>query len=497
MKFRVEREALGEAVAWVARALPARPVIPVLSGLLVEASGAGLTLSCFDYEVSARVVIPAEVAEPGAALVPGRLLAEITRSLPPRDVEISSVADMVSLSCGSAEFELVSLPVQEYPGLPEPSAPAGTVDGGVLAAAAAQVVPSASRDDTLPMLTGVCLDIDGTAMTLAATDRYRLAVRTVDWTPAAAGLRAAALVPARTLADVARTMDAGIPVSIAFTTAPEDAGPAAAEPHPAAGMISFEGGGRRLTARLIGGDFIRYRSRFPAEFGCRAEVQAEPFMAAVRRVSLVADRASPVRLTFGGGEVAIEAHTDGRARAAESVAASFTGAESVISFNPHYLLDGLAAAAICGAAVRPQAGAVRGADGEPGAAPAAAPEPGRIRLEFTSPAKPALVTWAGYADLTETEVGEDGAGDTEAGHTQAGKTRTGKARAGEREVGVTRAGEDGAAEAEGGGDVPGTDTAAAAGAEAKAASGDAASPPAFRYLVVPLRSPAGPATSRA
>src|SRR5271169_4356345 len=107
VKFTVEREALGEAVGWVARALPARPVIPVLSGLLVEAAGAGLTLSCFDYEVSARVVIP---------------------------VEVSSVADMVSLSCGSAEFELVSLPVEEYPGLPEPPPPAGTVDGGVLAA---------------------------------------------------------------------------------------------------------------------------------------------------------------------------------------------------------------------------------------------------------------------------------------------------------------------------------------------------------------------------
>src|ERR1700727_69821 len=140
--------------------------------------------------------------------------------------------------------------------------------------AAAQVVPSASRDDTLPMLTGVCVDIDGTAMTLAATDRYRLAVRTVDWTPAVAGLRAAAPGPGRTPAGVARTMDAGIAVTIAFTAAGDDAGPAAAEPHPAGGMISFEGGGRRLTARLIGADFIRYRSRFPAEFGCRGELQA-------------------------------------------------------------------------------------------------------------------------------------------------------------------------------------------------------------------------------
>jgi DNA polymerase III beta subunit, central domain/DNA polymerase III beta subunit, C-terminal domain len=381
---------------------------------------------------------------------------------------------MVSLSCGPAEFELVSLPVEEYPGLPEPPAPAGTVDGGVLAAAAAQVVPSASRDDTLPMLTGVCVDIDGTAMTLAATDRYRLAVRTVEWTPTMAGLRAAALVPARTLADVARTMDAGIPVTIAFTTPAEDAGPGPAEPHPAGGMISFEGGGRRLTARLIGADFIRYRSRFPAEFGCRAELQAEPFMAAVRRVSLVADRASPVRLTFGGGEVAIEAHTDGRARAAESVPASFTGAESVISFNPHYLLDGLAAAAICGAGPRPSPGSGRGGDGD--AAPAAAqPEPGRIRLEFTSPAKPALVTWAGYdADLIG-NAGPDAAATAGAGPDA---TETVAASPDATEAGTADATLAG----------PGTD--GTAPSRDGAAEG-AVSAPSFRYLVVPLRSPGG------
>jgi DNA polymerase III subunit beta len=440
VKFRVEREALGEAVAWVARALPARPVSAVLTGLLLEAEGAGLTLSCFDYEVSARVAVPAEVAEPGAALVPGRLLAEITRSLPQRDAEFSADADMVRLSCGGAEFELVSLPVEEYPGLPEPPAPAGTVDGGVLAGAAAQVVPAASRDDTLPMLTGVCVDIDGTAMTLAATDRYRLAVRTVEWAPVAAGLRAAALVPARTLADAARAMPAGVPVTIALTETDADAAaPAGAEPHPAAGMISFEGGGRRLTARLIGGDFIRYRSRFPAEFGCEALIQAEPFMAAVRRVSLVADRATPVRLTFGGGQVVVEAQTDGRARAAESVPASFTGTEPVISFNPHYLLDGLAAAAVSAPAARPPAAS--------GDAASAGPPLGRIRLQFTSPAKPALITWVPYdTPATAGEADDD--------------------------------------------PPPQPSPPAADPADTKASAPDET--PAFRYLVVPLRASAGP-----
>src|ERR1022692_4944177 len=147
-KCRVGREALGEAVAWVARALPSRPVVPVLAGLLLEAGDGGLVLSCFDYEVSARVRVDADVTEAGTALVPGRLLAEITRSLAGQPAELTSAADAVSLTCGSAEFMLVSLPIEDFPALPEPPAAAGTVDGGILAAAAGQVVPAASRDDT-------------------------------------------------------------------------------------------------------------------------------------------------------------------------------------------------------------------------------------------------------------------------------------------------------------------------------------------------------------
>jgi DNA polymerase III subunit beta len=391
MRFRVGREALGEAVAWVARALPSRPVVPVLSGLLLEAGDDGLTLSCFDYEVSARVRIEADVKEPGAALVPGRLLAEITRSLPALDVEVASDADLVGLTCGSAEFSLVSLAAAEYPALPEPPPAAGTVDGGLLAAAAGQVVPAASRDDTLPMLTAVCLDIDGETLTLAATDRYRLAVRDLRWDPAVPGLRAVAMVPAKTLADVARTMAAGTPVTIAFGAGEPGAGAAngtGRDPRPADGVISFEGGDRRLTARLISGEFIKYRSRFPAEFGSRVTLPAGLFTEAVRRVSLVAERASPVRLAFGSGNVVIEAQTDGRARAVETVPAEFEGEERVISFSPHYLLDGLAAAAASAGPAR-QAAAAADGDEEPPS------DPERIRLEFSTAAKPALITWVG------------------------------------------------------------------------------------------------------
>ena len=399
MKFEVDHDTLADAVAWVARALPSRPVVPILSGLRLDAEEDGLTLSCFDYELSATAHLPADVAEPGTALVPGRLLAEITRSLPGQPAEFRSDGDEVTLTCGSAEFALVSLPTAEYPALPPAPPLAGTVDGGELAAAVAQVLPATSRDDTLPMLTAVCLDIHGEVITLAATDRYRLAVRDLGWQPASSQVRAIALVPARTLADAARIMAPGVPVSVSFSPGEQDG---AAKP--VEGMISFSSGGRRLTGRLIAGEFIKYESRFPAEYGCRAELPAASVIEAVRRVSLVTDRTSPVRLTFEPGTVALEAQTEGRARAVERVTASFHGDEPVIAFNPHYLLDGLTAAA---AGARPPAGAGRddegaaggeAAAGEAGEGAAPVAEAVTIRLEFTSPAKPALITLAGRED---------------------------------------------------------------------------------------------------
>src|SRR6185437_13542499 len=420
MRFRVEREALAEALAWVARALPTRPVVPVLSGLRLDA-GPGLTLSCFDYEVAATAQIEADVLEPGTVIVPGRLLTEITRSLPALAVDIATDADGVSVTCGSAEFTLVALSAEEYPALPVPPAVAGTVDGGLLGAAIGQVVPAASRDDTLPMLTGVCLDIEDGTLTLAATDRYRLAVRDLSWEPVRDGLRAVALVPARTLADAARAMTPGVPVSISFETGPagskvagsKAAGSRTAEPKPAEGLISFGIGGRRLTARLIGGEFIRYRSRFPSEFGCRADVPGGPFTEAVRRVSLVADRTSPVRLSFSPGKVVIEAQTEGRARAVETVPAEFHGAEPGIAFNPHYLLDGLAAAgAPVPARTKPggtETGRPAAPDANPGADGAAPPtDPGLLRIEFTSPAKPALITRVPPEPAQDDQAGEVG-----------------------------------------------------------------------------------------
>ncbi|WP_017624927.1 DNA polymerase III subunit beta family protein, partial [Nocardiopsis chromatogenes] len=171
MKFRVERDVLADAVAWTARSLPVRPSVPVLAGMLLDASeGEGrprLRLSSFDYEVSAQVSVDIEVEEPGTCLVSGRLLAEITRNLPPQTVEIATDGAKVTVSCGSAKFTLLTLPVEDYPTLPEMPGQTGSVGSDVFAAAVAQVAVAAGRDDTLPMLTGVRVEIEGSTLTLA------------------------------------------------------------------------------------------------------------------------------------------------------------------------------------------------------------------------------------------------------------------------------------------------------------------------------------------
>ncbi len=404
MRFIVERDALAEAVAWVARSLPSRPVLPILSGLLLEASTDSLTLSCFDYEVSARIQVDAEVTEAGTALVPGRLLAEITRSLPPLPVEVDHEKDDVTVTCGPASFTLVTLPVKEYPRLPELPRLAGTVDGGVLATAIGQVAPAASRDDTLPVITGVNLEIDGDIIRLVATDRYRLAIRELGWHPAHPGSRSTLLVPAKTLSDAARMMTPGVLVRVMMrgeqgAGGTWTAGASSGDSLRAAdAMVGFESGGRRLTTRLIAGEYIKYMSRFPDDFGSRGDMPAVPLAEAVKRVALVAERGSSVRLSFGHGRVTIEAGTEGQARARETVPADFSGEETTIAFSPHYLMDGLGAALIAATGSPPAADKAQNADKTQNAGKAqnaektSIPDEARIHLQFTSPTKPALIT---------------------------------------------------------------------------------------------------------
>src|SRR5256885_17090492 len=187
MKFRVERDALADAVAWTAKSLPSRPSVPVLAGVLLRVTGGRLTVSGFDYEVSSQVSTEVQSDADGAALVSGRLLAEITKALPAKPVDVAAVGSHLELVCGSARFTLPTMPGEDYPTLPEMPSTAGTVDAAEFAGAVAQVAVAAGRDDTLPLLTGVRMELEGSTMTLLATDRYRLAIKELEWRPAATG----------------------------------------------------------------------------------------------------------------------------------------------------------------------------------------------------------------------------------------------------------------------------------------------------------------------
>ena len=331
MKFRVERDVLAEAVTWVARGLPARPPVPVLAGILLEASDEGtLTLSAFDYEVSARVTVAADVSESGTVLVLGRLLADISRNLPARPIDVVADGSKVQVTCGASRFSLLMMPADDYPTLPSAPEPTGTVDGHVFTQAVAQVSVAADRGDTLPILTGVRVEVDGDKMTLLATDRYRLAMREITWNPAATDASHVVLIPARTLSETARSLGASGSIDVALgATAGGD------------GLAGFEAGRRRTTTRLLDGEYPKVASIFPTTSDTEAVIRTDELVEAVKRVSLVAERNTPVRLRFSEGQVAIEAGTGDDAQASEAVECALTGPEIEIAFNPTYLLDGL------------------------------------------------------------------------------------------------------------------------------------------------------------
>lgn len=329
VKFRVERDVLAEAVTWTARSLSPRPPVPVLSGLLIKARAGSLSLASFDYEISARLEIPADVAEEGTILVSGRLLADICRSLPSAPVEVETDGSKVTLTCRNSRFNLATMPEGEYPELPALPDVSGVVDGDAFAEAVSQVIIAASRDDTLPILTGVRMEIEEDLITFLATDRYRLALRELSWKPTNPGISTSALVKAKTLSEVAKTLGSSGDLKIALSDNSE--------------LIGFESGGRRTTSLLVDGDYPKIRSLFPENTPIHATVETSQLAEAVRRVALVAERNTPVRLAFSAGQVVLDAGTGEDAQASEAIEATLDGDDITVAFNPHYLSEGLSA----------------------------------------------------------------------------------------------------------------------------------------------------------
>ncbi|EFC86301.1 DNA polymerase III, beta subunit [Parafrankia sp. EUN1f] len=355
MRFSVERDVLADATGWVARHLP-KPTggaQQVLTGLLLEAllpdhasdhnsdhtaersRGRGapaLEISAFDGEVAARAPVEAVVTEPGRVVVPGRLLADVVRNLPDAPVLVWATATRVTIECGTASFRIPTLDSEDYPVLPVFPPPVGEVDTLGFAAAVAQVAPAAGRDDSLPVLTAVRLEIARGGLSLVATDRYRLALRTIPWQPTVDDPEAVAHVPARLLADIAR-----LPTSasrIALGMGVDDSGVA---------RFGLSVNGRQTIVRLLEGTFPNYRRLLPEASAFTVTAQTSVLAAAVRRVALVATRTAPLRFTFSAGQVLAEAGDGGGAQACELVPLEYTGPELSVLFNPAFLLDGLAA----------------------------------------------------------------------------------------------------------------------------------------------------------
>ncbi|MGC4960794.1 DNA polymerase III subunit beta [Gordonia sp. DT101] len=348
MKFRVARDEFADSVAWVARSLPARPPVPVLGCVVLTVGdpgaenaasgphGDGLEVSGFDYEVSAQETVAAEVAEPGKVLVSGRLLADITKALPNKPVDVSLDGTRVAIACGSAKFSLPTMPVEDYPELPTPPSVTGTIPAQIFAEAIGQVAVAAGRDDTLPMLTGVRVEIEGNRVVLAATDRFRLAVRELEWDPTAPDTSGAVLVPAKTLSESARTAgsESTGQISLAFGTGSGIGGE---------GILGILGETKRTTTRLLDAEFPKFRQLLPASHTAIATIESAPLIEAIKRVALVAERGAQVRMEFSEGTLLLTAGGDEAGKAEEELAVQFHGEPLTIAFNPGYLQDGLSA----------------------------------------------------------------------------------------------------------------------------------------------------------
>jgi len=331
MKFVVDQDALANAVAWVARALPLRPPAPVLAGVRIDARPDGtVEFAAFDYEVSGRITLSAEVDVPGTVLVSGKLLNEIAKALPDKPVTVELDGSKVKITCDKAKFTLPTMPTDEYPALPPLPTIRGTIDRNDFEKAVSQVAIAASRDETVPLLTSIRMEIDNDKMTLLSTDRYRLAVKQFEWEPATPEYASAALVKAKIMTDAAKSLATG-----------NDKIEFALENDGGAELVGFTAGGRQSTSQLIDGEYPPVMRLFPEETPIHAVIATQALIDAVGRVALVAERNAPIKLNFSEGQVELEAGQGDDAEATEVLPAELVGEEITVAFNPQYLIEGL------------------------------------------------------------------------------------------------------------------------------------------------------------
>ncbi len=325
MKFRCERDVLADALATAGRAATSRTgTLPVLSGVRLEVKGDELSVTGTDLELSIRLSITVGGERDGAVVVPARLIADIVRSLPAGAVELDLGDDELSVSAGRSQFRVRPLGLDDYPLQSEPSADGVMLGSAAVAEALRQVVRAASTDDARAVLTGVLIAAEDDGVRMVATDSYRLAVRELPENEMlATGQKV--LVPSRALSELQRVLGTSEQLRV----------------HLGARDAVFEAGDTRLTTRLIEGDYPNYRNLLPSSYPNVLTVGREALLEALRRVKILAQDATPVRLGLGGDTLQLTAITQDVGTATEELDASYEGTEMTVAFNPDYLASGV------------------------------------------------------------------------------------------------------------------------------------------------------------
>ena len=328
MKVTLPRESLHSRLQVAGRAVSTRTAMPSLGGILLTASGSELEFRATDVELSLILATDAQVESEGSVLLPGRLLVDVVRSLPGSDVTLALRPEQrdVEIEAGGSTFHLRTLPVDEFPKLPEFEGEAVRLPGPPLAETVDRVARAASRDEVRPILTGVLVTASEKTLTMVATDSYRLSVKHTELEqPVAAEIEAN--VPARAMKELSRL--------IAQESADE------VEIMVQRNQILFRVAGIVLASRLIEGQFPSYRQLLPETFEHEVRLPREELLDVTRRVSQLAQRTAPLRMAFAEGELTVAAETPDVGDARESMPAPYSGEELEIAFNPQFLIEGV------------------------------------------------------------------------------------------------------------------------------------------------------------
>ena len=331
MKFLVEKEPLTDAVNWVARSLSSRPIQTSLLGIVINVDSV-ITFTGSNLETTTESVIQADILDKGRVLVPGRLLADIVRALPTKPITFELDGTRVLVTSGSSKFQLPTLPVEEFPTLPEFPDAAGEIDGGVFAESINQVAVAAGKDESLVKLTGVHVEVKGKNILLAATDRYRLAVKELTWKPNKTDIENTILVRARTISELARSID--VSGKVIFALADSDSQER---------LYGFKVGDKTLTSRTLDEVLPPFRQLLSTDSAADVSIEVGPLLDAVGRVALVTDKTVPLKLSFSTGNLKLEAGSGNDAQASENLPIEYSGEEFSTGFNPQFLIDGLQA----------------------------------------------------------------------------------------------------------------------------------------------------------